>query len=98
MIKIKIKELTVGSSDVAIEGTIIEKGELRNVNTRFGGRKVCNFVIEDDTGRINFSLWEDDIEKIKEGDKVSIAGSYVSEWNSQLQLNIPKSGSFEVSK
>ncbi len=96
MIKIKISELTVGANDVSTEGTIVEKGDVRDVNTRFGQKKVCKLVMEDDTGRIDFSVWEDDIEKVKEGDKVSISGGYVTEWNSKLQLNIPRSGSFEV--
>ena len=98
MIQIKISELSVGSSDVSIEGTIVEKGEVREVNTRFGSKKVCDFSIEDDSGKIKFSLWEESIETAKEGDKVSIAGAYVTEWNGTLQLNIPRNGTFEVKK
>ncbi|MBW6461664.1 MAG: DNA-binding protein [DPANN group archaeon] len=98
MIYIKINELNVGTSDVSIEGTIKEKGEERTVNTRFGTRKVCTFIVEDDTGEINFSLWEDDIAKAKEGDVVTITGAYVTEWQNKFQLNIPKNGTFEVKK
>jgi replication factor A1 len=91
----KINELTNGTSDVTLEGTVIEKGDIRTVNTRFGTRDICTFKVEDDSGTINFSLWEDKIETIKNGDKIEISGAYVTEWNGTLQLNIPKDGSIK---
>lgn len=98
MINMEINELTIGTNDVNIEGNITEVGETRNVNTRFGTKKVCSVTIEDDSGKINFSLWDEDINKIRLNDRVSINGAYVTDWRDQLQLNIPKKGSFEIKK
>ena len=51
--------------------------------------------MEDDSGQVDFSLWEADIDKISEGDTVKVTGAFVKEWQSKLQLNIPKSGTCE---
>lgn len=91
----KINQLTNGTSDVTIDGAVVEKGDIRTVNTRFGTKDICTFKLEDDSGTINFSLWEDKIETIKNGDTIEITGAYVTEWNGTLQLNIPKDGSIK---
>ena len=91
-----IKEIDKSSSDIEIEAKIAEIGEVRNVNTRFGQKEVCTFVVEDDTGKINLSVWGDDIAKLEEGKTVKVSGAYVTEWQNKLQLNIPKSGTLEI--
>ncbi|MHA2408188.1 MAG: OB-fold nucleic acid binding domain-containing protein [Candidatus Ranarchaeia archaeon] len=93
---LKINEITVGMSGVSTEGKIIEKSESRNVRTRYGPRNVANATLEDDTGTINFSLWEQQIDLVDVGDVVTISGAYVTEFNNQLQLNIPRSGVLEI--
>ena len=94
----KIKQLMNGTSDVAIEGKVISKGDTREVNTRFGTKDICSFKLEDDTGTIDFSLWEDKIETVREGDTLTITDAYVTEYNGSLQLNIPKNGTMEIKK
>jgi ssDNA-binding replication factor A large subunit len=47
-------------------------------------------LLEDDTGRIKASLWEDQIEKANVGDKVKISGAYVTEFRGELQIKHPK--------
>jgi replication factor A1 len=92
----KIGELKQGSSNVAVEGKIIDIGEPRQVNTRYGSKRVADAVIEDDSGQIKLSLWEDQISKVAIGDTVVISGAYVTAFRDQLQLSIPRSGKLEV--
>ena len=45
----KIAELRVGNENVSLEAELAEKGEVRDVVTKFGKRlKVCNCVIRDE--------------------------------------------------
>ena len=83
-------------SVVSMEGKIIAKSEQRSVRTRFGPRSVADAELEDETGVIKLSLWEQQIVIVNVGDIVKINGAYITEYNNQLQLNIPRSGVLEV--
>jgi replication factor A1 len=93
---LKINEIKLGMSGISTEGKIVAKSDPRRVQTRYGPRSVANANLEDETGRINFSLWEQQIDRIDVGDTVKINGAYVTEFNNQLQLNIPRSGVLEI--
>ena len=92
----KIAELKRGMSNVSVEGKVIDKSETRNVMTRFGMREVATALIEDDSGRINLTLWGKQINEIEIGNKVRISGAFVTEFREELQLNVPKSGKIKV--
>jgi replication factor A1 len=81
---------------VSVEGMIIEKSEPRSVNTRYGQRSVADVKLEDETGTIKLSLWEQQIDLVNVGDRVSITGAYVTEYRNEVQLNIPRLGTIEV--
>ena len=84
-------------SDINVEGAIEDKGEPRTVNTKYGETQVCDAYVSDGTDRIKLSLWGDNIEKINNGDKVSIQGAYTSTFKNEVQLNVPKkNGKLEV--
>lgn len=94
----KIAELRPDSKKIILEAKVIEKGEPREVNTRFGPAAVCECTIEDDSGRMKLVLWDDQIEKLGEGDVVRLQNPYVREWNGELQLNLGKFGKVAVVK
>lgn len=92
----KIEEINQDTKNVEIEASVVEISEPRTVNTRFGPRQVATAVIEDETGRINLTLWEKQIETVKSASKVKIVGAYVTEWNGNLQLNLSKQSTIEA--
>lgn len=92
----KISDLTADSREVEIEATVVEVQDPRTVNTRFGPKQVAIAVLEDDTGRINLNLWEEQIKLVKEAKKVKIEGGYVTTWRDVLQLNVGRQGKLEV--
>jgi replication factor A1 len=94
----KIKDIKVGMSNISIEANVVDKSEVRSVQTKYGRREVADIFLEDETGRIKASLWEDQIEKIIEGDKIKIYGAYATEFRGELQLSIPKRGIIETIK
>ena len=92
-----IEEAKNQRSDISLEGKIEEKGEVRTVNTKYGETQVCDSYLVDESGRIKLSLWEEDIEKVKNGDTVSVQGAYTTTWQNEVQLNVPqKNGKLEV--
>jgi len=57
---------------------------------------VANAVAKDETGDIKITLWNDEIDRIKGGDRVSIQNGYVSEWQGELQVSTGRFGKIEV--
>ena len=75
---------------------IVEKGDIREFE-KFGNvGKVCNCKGKDDTGTISITLWNEDIDKVNQGNKVHIKNGWVGEWQGELQLSTGKFGSIEV--
>ncbi len=92
----KIADLEEGMSNVSVEGKIMEISEKREVQTKYGKRNVANAVLEDESGEISLNLWQEQIDEVKVGDRVSIKGAFVTKFKDKLQLNIPRSGKIEV--
>jgi len=91
----KISELTTRQGSVEVEGTIKEVEEARTFN-KFGRElRVANATLEDDSGSIKLTLWNDDIEKFKEGDRVKVTNGYVNEFQGEKQLTSGKFGKIE---
>lgn len=93
----KISEVKDGMNKVSIEGVVKSVTEPRKVNTKYNKSvRVAECVIEDDSGRITCTLWEEQIDKVKEGDKVSIENGYVTSFRGENRLNIGKYGKLIV--
>tara|TARA_Y100000034_G_C6787089_1_gene352149 strand:- start:12 stop:446 length:435 start_codon:yes stop_codon:yes gene_type:complete len=91
----KISELTVRQGNVDVEGTIKEIGEIKNFN-KFGRElRVADAILEDDSGTVKLSLWNNDVEKFKAGDQVKITNGYVNEFQGEKQLTAGKFGKME---
>ena len=62
-----IGDLKPGMRGVSIEGTIDSLTEPRTVNLRAGGTaQVADAIISDETGTIKLSLWDDQINMVKQ--------------------------------
>jgi len=92
----KINEIQRGSSNVTLQAKIIDISDSRDVQTKYGKKSVADATLEDDSGQITLTLWEENITKVRVGDNISVSGAYVTEFRDKLQLNIPKSGKLEV--
>lgn len=92
----KISEIKSGMSNVIVEGKVIDISETRDVQTRYGKRSVADAILEDDTGQISLSLWENQINSVSVGDKIAVSGAYVTEFREKIQLSIPRAGKIEI--
>lgn len=92
----QISDLKPRQSNVTIECYVAEIGEVREFQ-KFGkvGR-VANATIKDDSGTIKLTLWNDDIDKVKKGDKLKITNGFVSEFQGEKQLSAGRFGKLEV--
>jgi len=91
-----IKDLQVRQGKVDIELDIVDVGEAREFE-KFGKKgRVATAIAKDETGDIKISLWNEDIDKVKSGDKIRISNGYVSEWQGEPQLTTGKFGKLEI--
>jgi len=91
-----IGDVKRGMSNISLKAKVIDISETRDVMTRFGRRSVADATLEDETGQISLSLWQDQIERVSVGNTLEISGAFVTEFRGKLQLSIPKSGKIEV--
>lgn len=96
----KISELNVGMKSVSATGKILEVSEPREVMSRFSNRlnRVATAVISDDSGKIDLTLWNDQIEMVKPEDTATVENGYVTEFREVKQLNVGRYGTLKVGK
>ncbi|MBY6293842.1 hypothetical protein GLU60_00420 [Nanohaloarchaea archaeon H01] len=95
MTEYTVEELDPEADDVEITGEIAELPTPRAVSTRYGQKRIVTVVFEDETGEVDLTLWEEEIDEIDEGAEVQIEGAYVREWADGVQLNISRDGDIE---
>ncbi len=84
-------------SGIDIEGTIQKKGETRTVNKKAGGQiDVCDAYITDEAGEMKFTLWGEDVAKVKNGDKVKITNGYTNTFKGEVGLAKGKYGDMKI--
>ena len=91
----KISELNIGQGSVEVEGTVKEIGEAKTFNKFGKDLSVANAMLEDDSGSIKLTLWNDDVKRFKDGDKLKVVNGYVNEFQGEKQLTSGKFGSLE---
>ena len=92
----KIADVRAGMNNVGLEAKVVDKSEVRNVQTKYGPRNVADAILEDETGQISLSLWENNIALVDIGNTVVVTDAYVTQFKDKMQLNIPKTGKLEV--
>lgn len=76
-----------------MEGKVVNKSEPKTVKL-WDGRdaNVANAVLEDESGSIILTLWNDQIDMVNVGDKVQIINGYVSNFKKEKRLNLGRYG------
>ena len=91
-----IKDLKIREGNVDLVVEVIDKGEVKEFSKFGKPGKVCNAKVKDDSGEVTLTLWNEDIDKVKVGDKVHIKNGYVREWQGEPQLSTGRFGELEV--
>jgi len=97
---IKVEKLTPSSRDINIIVKVVSKGEARNITSSrdYTIHRVVDALVGDETGCLYLNLWDDNIDKMNEGDTISVKNGYVNLFRGSMRLNIGRYGSFEVLK
>ncbi len=88
----KIAELRPGMRRVDVAGKIVNIEGPRDVNTKFGPGQVATATLEDESGSVKVTLWNENISKVAVNDSVAIENGYVDSFRGELQLNVGKYG------
>ena len=92
-----IKQLQPKQGNVDIELDVLEVDDAREFQKFGKPGRVATAQAKDTNGdKIKLTLWNDDIARIKAGDKVKLTNGYVSEWQGELQLTTGRFGKIEV--
>lgn len=96
--ELNIKELRNGMKRVTVEANVMEKGEPREVRSRYKDETymVADAIVADETGSIKLTLWNEQIDQVNVGNKVKIENGYVTSFKGEIQLNVGKYGILTV--
>ena len=91
---VSIKELADGMKRVNVEGQVVEKGDPREVKSRYKDEtyRIVDAIVADESGSIKLTLWNEQIEQVNVGDKIKIENGYITSFKGETQLNIGKFG------
>ncbi len=83
---------------VEVEATVVEKGNPRQVQSRFKEEtyNVADAVVQDESGTIKLTLWNEQIDQVNVNDKIKIENGYVTSFKNEIQLNVGKYGKLTV--
>jgi replication factor A1 len=90
-----ISELHAGQGNVNVEGVITEVEDVRTFNKYGKELRVANAMLQDDSGDVKLTLWNEDTVKFKQGDRIKIINGYVGEFQGEKQLSSGKFGKIE---
>jgi replication factor A1 len=94
---VKVSDLQPYSKQVNTTVKIVQKGEARETVSRTDGttHRVLDALVGDETGAIYMTLWDENIDKVNEGDSVMVKNGYVRPFKGSMRLNIGRYGSLE---
>src|SRR5437899_11627298 len=85
----KVKDLRPESKVDAIDLTVTSKGDVREFTSRSGSvGKVCDCKAKDEDGEeVQITLWNEEIERVRPNDRVTISNGWVREWRGDRQVS-----------
>lgn len=95
----QIDDLTLGLSDVTLQGKLLETDDIRTFQRDDGSEgRVSNLKLGDETGRIRVTLWDDQAdlaEELDAGISVEVVDGYVRERSGDLELHVGNRGTVD---
>jgi len=88
----KISELQPKQGNVELQAEVTEMGEVREFQKFGTPGRVANAKIKDESGKVALTLWNEQVDQIKVGDKIEIKDGYVNEWQGEMQVTTGRNG------
>jgi replication factor A1 len=83
---------------VNVVGKIVQKSEAREVRSRYKDEtyRVADALIDDDSGTIKLTLWNEQIDRVNVNDRVKIENGYITTFRGEIQLNVGRYGTLTI--
>jgi replication factor A1 len=96
----KIKDIKPFQKKIDLIAKVVNKTEPRKVTSKIDNieHTVCEAVLEDETGTILLTLWDNVIDTIDIGKIYVFRNLYSSEFKNEVRLNLGRFGTFEIAK
>ncbi len=94
----KIKELRDGMRKVNIVAKVVQKSDEREVRSRYKDEtyRVADALIDDETGTIKLTLWNEQINQVNINDMVKVDNGYITSFRGEIQLNVGRYGKLSI--
>lgn len=92
----KISDLKPNEPVDRIELDVEEVGEVRSFLSHRGKGKVATAIVKDETGTATLTLWNEQIEEVRSGDKVVVENGFVKTFQGKLQITTGRQGKLIV--
>lgn len=96
--KMDVKDLQPNTSVDVLELEVVEVEEPREFTNFRGAGRVANARAKDASGEIKLTLWNDQVDQVKPGDKVTIANGWVKDFRGELQVSTGRLGTLTVAE
>ena len=95
-----IEALTLGQSDVVLQGRVLDTEGIRTFDRDDGSQgQVANLTLGDETGRVRVTLWDERAPRAEElaaGATVEVVDGYVRERDGEIELHVGDRGRIEA--
>jgi replication factor A1 len=99
-VDVKVAGLTPQSRAVNVLAKVVSKSEVRSIAAGRDGQahRVSDALVGDETGCVYLTLWDDNIEKVNDGNTISVKNGYINLFRGNMRLNIGRYGTLEISE
>lgn len=91
----KIETLEPGQKGIDTEGKIVEMSPVKTFTRMGSPGRVVVAVLKDDTGKINLTLWDDEVEEYEKGDEIVVKNCSITEFRGVKQIKTGRKGTIE---
>ncbi len=83
---------------VNVVAKVVQKSDPREVRSRYKDEtyRVADALINDETGTIKLTLWNEQIDQVNINDMVKIENGYITSFRGEIQLNVGRYGTLSI--
>jgi replication factor A1 len=95
---VKISEIRDGDRKIYIEAEVVRKSKTREVHSKYSNAiyRVADATLKDESGTITLTLWNEQVNSVRVGDRVKVENGYTRTFRGELQLNSGKYGTLTI--
>jgi replication factor A1 len=91
-----IKDIQPKQGNITIEAEVQDVGTIREFSKFGKSGRVASARIKDESGACALSLWNEQVDLVKSGDRIRITNGWANEFQGELQLSTGRFGTLEV--